>query len=350
MDFVEQTNIREIVDEYLQKHFSDTEISTLKDPYLKYFYKIYTENPTSRRCTEVNLHQLTFKPPQFSSVEKKLLDKYKIEDCTVAMGSANVLFSIEKRIYRRFRKKNPTTRTHIDFFQPKTFHAMTMEYLQHIHSNVERILRHPEIDRGKTIEDLVTLLFDRLDALTPCEELPLTPISIEDLESTLEEANVTEEIHLEDVSLAEELSPQKTPEVIPSTPISIEILDFEFKDPYHCTAKGVEEQLFHDGRLEIPIEIFTRNGPMDITLRHDDIGRFLDVKPRVWKGIKTILAGIENEDSATQQRKVLLAKFSNVFCDILSRAKGRNPGFTRYYIQHFDGNVTQNCIEVIHKM
>lgn len=335
MNLLFNSNFSDLVTDFMGKFYPGE--SERKNEVYHRLFEIYMKNPTSRRCPVLNFHSLHIQQGPIFAWEASQLKEFNIKPCRVDLSKANVLFSLEKRIYRNFRNVYPLSKESMKFLAPKTLAFLVSEYLCHIQWNICAIFRQPKqlsgiVARDREVEFVVNRLFALLDA--EVEKMNNNP-------EPAQEARTLEE------------SPAQVQRRVRPPPQKLKILKADLKNPNRQCSKEEITNMLMEGRLEMHIQMHTRLGMRFATIHGDDIQRFLNISPPIWKKLTNILGAIAEERTAgtlTANSKLLTA-----FADLWSRKlkvlrdaqlRGQKPSYQRYYTIHDSDEESENLIEI----
>ncbi|XP_059617702.1 uncharacterized protein LOC132262447 [Phlebotomus argentipes] len=330
IDLVKRSNLSEFARKFVEKYFPDKQArDEFREYFITLFCNIYLRSPTSRRCPELRFDTLRVNPPLLAPREEKLFKRLKgfITPCKVDLSQANVLYSVEKRIYKRYRRRCPLSRESMQFILPETLAKMTLDYVRHIVPNVDLILKQAKQHSGikareQSIKKVVDNLFELLDELTP-EKQTQTPDQEEE-EQVQGVPVIDVECELDALTHGPNTiemnrnvnPPEETPKIYRPPPQRLEILSDRFKSTLHrLSEERIIKMLLTEDRLEFLVEIETPLGWREIMIHGEDIQRFLNIPTDIWKRVSDILGEIYKlkSDGKLTANTELLKAFARSF-------------------------------------
>ncbi|GAB0095368.1 hypothetical protein DMENIID0001_107410 [Sergentomyia squamirostris] len=363
------SNFRDIVKRF-HNNFKDGEVEE-KD-LLEFFFEIYMEKPTSRRCPDANLEALTFQQPELSIEEKLLImNTFDLKPCAVSMSRSNPLYSIEKRLYKDLGMGNPVTKDYLEFIDTDCFSKVTLQYFNLIFPNILLMFDyHNKITdkkcRDRDVEKLVETLFDQLQKESS-ERLMQRDVSIdqsigensEQMESLATNEVIPPEKDVESTLVMhviqnlrkdkpETKKPQRGAKSVTAVPKSVAlqrkasstqrpvllqkeaIFYAEIKNYLkQCTPDTIIERYIRDQKFSVDIKLQTSTGCRILTLQGNDICTLLNIPLSIWQTLTSMMCQIDDNMKLNTDYSRMIKNFAKIMSYFMKTMKP--TGVNRYY-------------------
>ncbi|XP_055710144.1 uncharacterized protein LOC129805919 isoform X2 [Phlebotomus papatasi] len=149
-EWFRRSNVNSLVKRKITTLFpGDSDLAENKEfqeKYLEYFYKLYTEKPTSRRHPDLRLSELHFRDPPMSreDIRHCFLNNIYMLECRVDMTKRNLYLKCEKHSYMNFMNKYESYRNAEAFPSFRRLSHRTMKYVNKYMSKFLRYLENLE--------------------------------------------------------------------------------------------------------------------------------------------------------------------------------------------------------------